>query len=223
MKCMETIKSSWHRLVARQLSMPSGILAKLVANKMNESNRLLYQLTLDSLQVESGNRILEIGFGNGKFFSDLDARASNLVITGIDRSHEMVTQAVINNSALFENGRMKVRVGNSDDLPFENESFDKVFCVNVIYFWQDPTEHLNEIYRVLKPGGEFSTGFKLKEKMAKMPFTKYGFNLYSEEEWVGLLERSNFKYDRSSSSQGRSSRLSAMNPVVGDICITARK
>lgn len=220
---METIQSIWHRLVARQLNMPSGILAKLVGKKMNESNRLLYKLTLDSLNVESGNRILEIGFGNGKFFSDLNARASNLVITGIDHSHEMVTQAVINNAALFENGRMKVRVGNSDDLPFENESFDKVFCVNVIYFWQDPLEHLKEVYRVLKPGGEFSAGFKLKDKMAKMPFTKYGFNLYKEEEWVSLLERGNFKYDRTSRSHGRSSRFSGNDPGVGDICVTARK
>lgn len=78
----------------------------------------------------------------------------------------------------------KFPASSSDKMPFADNSFDKVFCINVIYFWEQPAEHLKEIYRVLKPGGKFYTTIRSKESMAEMPFTKYGFNMYSQSEWV---------------------------------------
>ena len=38
-------------------------------------------------------------------------------------------------------------------MPYEDESFDTVFAVNVFHFWADPTLELTECMRVLKPGG----------------------------------------------------------------------
>lgn len=177
----------WFRLIAKQLRKPHGILATLTGRKMNASNHALYDLTLHTMNPSDNDSILEIGFGNGKFFSDLHGKAKNLQITGIDLSHEMVFQAFKNNTALFESGSMKVKVGSSENLPFEDNSFDKVFCVNVIYFWETPELHLREIYRVLKPGGKFYTGFKPAELMSQLPFTRYGFNLYSEKDWLKVL------------------------------------
>jgi SAM-dependent methyltransferase len=63
-----------------------------------------------------------------------------------------------------------------------------VFCINVIYFWERPEAHLKEIYRVLKPGGKFYTSIRTKESLVQMPFANYGFNLYTKDKWITMLE-----------------------------------
>lgn len=208
--------------MAGQLKQPSGILAKLTGNKMNESNESLYLLTINNLNLSDGDCILEIGFGNGKFFPTLISRAKNLQITGIDMSHEMVTEAVKNNADLFESGKMNVKVGSSENLPFDDNSFDKIFCINVIYFWEFPEVHLKEIYRVLKPSGSFCTGFRPAETMMQLPFTKYGFNLYSEEDWCNLLLSNNFNPTSKDKIQGKPIKQFGSVMHLDGICVTAK-
>jgi SAM-dependent methyltransferase len=62
----------------------------------------------------------------------------------------------------------------------------------VIYFWEEPEIHLNEIRRVLKPGGRFYTGMRTKASMQAFPFTKYGFNLYTVDEWSSVFNNNGF-------------------------------
>lgn len=213
----------WFKLMAKQLRKPNGLLANLTGNKMNKANEQLYQLTLNNLNVTDGNSILEIGFGNGKFFPKLYSKAKNLQITGIDISHEMVTEAVKNNAALFESGHMKVKVGNSDSLPFEDNSFDKIFCINVIYFWEMPEVHLKEIYRVLKPGGVFYTGFRPAETMLQLPFTKYGFYLYTENDWKKILLANHFNQITSTTLAEPHLKQPGQQKQLDGICIAAKK
>lgn len=214
---------TWYRLMAKQLSKPQGILASLTGRKMNKSNHTLYRLTIDVMKPVDKEKILEIGFGNGKFFPELYSRAKDLQITGIDLSHEMVTQAVKNNAALFESGSMKVKVGSSENLPFEDNSFDKIFCINVIYFWEIPEVHLKEIYRVLKPGGKFYTGFRPAETMLQLPFTKYGFALYSEDQWTKNLSDNNFNSISAAKLKRQTVKQVGLKMELEGICITAKK
>jgi SAM-dependent methyltransferase len=104
----------------------------------------------------------------------------------------MVEEAEERNEELFSSGRLDVQQGNSDDIPYEDNTFDHVFCINVVYFWDAPAKHFREIYRVLKPGGKFYAGIRPKEVMQQMPFTQYGFNMYSPEELKALFEKHGF-------------------------------
>lgn len=52
--------------------------------------------------------------------------------------------------------------------------------------------HLNEVHRVLKPGGHFYTGMRTKEAMLQFPFVQYGFVLIEPEEWMSILEQNEF-------------------------------
>jgi ubiquinone/menaquinone biosynthesis C-methylase UbiE len=135
----------------------------------------------------------------------------------------MVTQAVKNNTALFESGSIRVKAGSSDSLPFENNSFDKIFCINVIYFWETPDLHLKEIYRVLKPGGKFYTGFRPADIMLQLPFTKYGFTLYSESEWGKKLSDNQFDSISSVKLKGEIVKQFGLTMELDGICMIARK
>lgn len=72
-----------------------------------------------------------------------------------------------NNEEAIVSDILDLRFGDCEVLPFNNDSFDKVFCINVVYFWEKPFDNLMEIHRVLKPGGKFYTGIRDKESMKK--------------------------------------------------------
>lgn len=184
------------KTLARQLRRPKGTLGHKVASKMNEANEFLYYFTLDQMEIQNGQSILEIGFGNGKFFDKLFNRAQHLQITGIDFSDLMVKAAIKNNEANIAAGKLSIVKGESDKLPFADNSFDIVFCINVAYFWDEPGKHLQEICRVLKPGGKLYITIRTRESIEKMPFTKYGFKSYTEDDWKLLAHQQNFLYKK---------------------------
>lgn len=181
--------------LAKQLRKPGGRLAKKVGKKMNESNESLYDFAIESMQLSDGDNILEVGFGNGKFFNKIFAKKNDLKISGLDYSADMINEARATNQQNINSGKLTLRYGNSDKIPFPANSFDKVFCINVVYFWEDPSKHLREIYRVLKPGCKFYSVLRAKETMMQMPFTKFGFNIYSQEEWETIMKNNGFNID----------------------------
>jgi ubiquinone/menaquinone biosynthesis C-methylase UbiE len=223
MKLLKIIQDIGYKVLAKQLRLPSGWLANLTGSSMNKANALLYQLTLDNLAIADGDSILEIGFGNGKHFAELSAKVNNLKITGIDHAPKMVADAMRRNKHLHKSGAMNLSVGSSDALPYGNDSFDKTFCINVIYFWENPSLHLKEIYRVLKPGGIFCAGFRPKDNLAKFPFSKFGFNLYSEAEWRHLLTENGFTVMASQDGKHLEEIMNQRNTPFESLCVVCMK
>ena len=213
----------WFRFMAKQLRKPTGFFARLTGNKMNETNEQMYIQVFDSMDITDGNHILDIGFGNGRFFSNLYSRAKNLRLTGIEMSPEMVKEAIKNNRNLVESGMMKVETGSSDNLPFADNSFDKIFCINVIYFWDSPGAHLQEIRRVLKPGGKFYIGFRPAANMLQMPFTQYGFNLFSEDDWKNIITKNGFIFSGLQKKTGSEIKMNRKKIVLESVCIFCEK
>lgn len=179
--------------IAKQLRRPSGRLATYVGEQMNIGNQDLYNFTLKHIDIQNGERILEIGYGNGKFYSDIFEKSPNADISGIDYSQAMYKEAVANNKEFIQAGKLDLHYNSSDVIPYEDNIFDKVFCNNVVYFWQNPAKDLSEILRVLKPTGKFFAGIRTKETMLKLPFTKYGFTMYAPQEFEDILKTNNFK------------------------------
>ncbi len=69
------IKRIFIKAYAGQLRKPKGIFALKVGNKMNELNSYLYDISIDKINPEDNEAILEIGFGNGKFFDKIFVKA----------------------------------------------------------------------------------------------------------------------------------------------------
>ncbi len=113
-------------------------------------NTLLFIDALDEAAVTAGTDVLDIGCGSGLALS-LAARRGAYV-SGIDIS-----------PALLAVARRRVpdadlRDGGLDRLPFAAKSFDAVLAVNALQFAADPRAALNEVHRVLRPGGRLAIG-----------------------------------------------------------------
>lgn len=181
--------------IASQLGNPSGQGGVKTGEIMNLSNNGMIATTIALLEIEEGQRILEIGPGNGKHVNTIFQSCEQLTYTGLDISETMVNEATQINSSRVMEGKVTFVLSNGRLIPFMANSFDRVFTVNTIYFWKDPAGYTAEIYRVLKPGALFNLALADKSFMDKLPFTRYGFTLYGKPDVVTLLKNAGFAID----------------------------
>ena len=98
-----------------------------------------------------GKRVLDLGCAGG-FMSEAIAKKGALV-TGIDPASEAIAAA----QAHAEEGGLSIRynVGVGEALPYPDCAFDAVVCVDVLEHVSDLQRVLDEVARVLAPGGLF--------------------------------------------------------------------
>ena len=113
----------------------------------------------DLLQVGPNDSVLEVGFGPGVVIQRLSKLASAGHVAGIDLSQEMVEQARTRNATAIQSGRVDLRHGSVESLPFDDASFDKALAIDSMQVWPDAVGGLREIRRVVKPRGVVAVGF----------------------------------------------------------------
>jgi ubiquinone/menaquinone biosynthesis C-methylase UbiE len=136
-----------------QFAHPEGWVGRLVGTILAWKNRERNAWTISSLDIQPSDQVLEIGFGPGQAIQEVAKLAPNGFVAGIDLSDVMVAQASKRNAAAIRSGRVLLRQGSESPLPFEDRKFNKVFAVNSMQFWSNPMAGLQEVRRVLKPGG----------------------------------------------------------------------
>ncbi len=141
----------WHAF-ARQLANPRGMSGWAVGKLMKRANRQPTQLAIDVLDVQPGDKILDLGCGAGQAMALMVPITGLGNVFGIDQSATMVAEAKRSNRS----GGVTVQQATFESLPFETASFDKILASNVMYFWHDPARILREIRRVLRPGGRLA-------------------------------------------------------------------
>jgi ubiquinone/menaquinone biosynthesis C-methylase UbiE len=101
--------------------------------------------------VTEGASILEVAPGPGYLSIEL-AKLGRFTITGLDISSTFVEIA----KKKAEEARVKVdfRQGNVADMPFDNETFDFIFCSSAFKNFDQPIDALNEMHRVLRKNGK---------------------------------------------------------------------
>ena len=169
--------------LGRQLRCPEGPLAREVADYIFASNEHMIRQTIDRLGLTSGERILEVGFGNGGHLPYLFAQGDNLHYTGIERSEEMLLRAREQCMPLIEQGKavfLKATEGEMPRLP--EEAFEVFFLVNTYYFIQDLRGYFERLYPMLTRGGRLALGYIDKDFGERMPFTQEVFTFYTNEQ-----------------------------------------
>lgn len=178
--------------LARQLRLPEGENAAYVTDFMATGNSSLYDCAFTHLHLFPEAKVLEIGPANGFFVGRLFKNNEDIQYTGMDLSRDMIKAAEQLNASLVESGKAKFVSGDVVDLPFEDNSFDRIFTVNTLYFWSDPQRGMAELRRVLRPGGTLIIAIRSKETMMNMPFTEFGFQLYTKQNLDDLYKESGF-------------------------------
>ena len=110
---------------------------------------------LTHLSAQDNPDILEIGVGGGKNIKRIFERFPKAKLWGMDISPLAIKRAKLENFYRCLSGKVTLSLGNVSALPYKKEAFDKVVAFETIYYWPDLKEDFSEVYRVLKPKGEF--------------------------------------------------------------------
>jgi ubiquinone/menaquinone biosynthesis C-methylase UbiE len=102
-------------------------------------------------QVPIGGNVLEVAPGPGYLAIEL-AKLGSYHIVGLDISKSFVQIATEN--AAKAGVEVTFRQGNASAMPFDDGSFDFIYCRAAFKNFSEPVQAINEMYRVLKPGGK---------------------------------------------------------------------
>jgi SAM-dependent methyltransferase len=204
--------------LARQARHPSGLLGRLFARGMGRINGGVNDWVIEQLEVRDDHRVLEIGFGPGTAVRRVERLLASGRVCGIDASRTMVDQAARLNRAAIAAGKVDLRQGEAALLPYQDRSFDRIFCVNVIYFWRAPEREIGEMFRVAREGARVAIYIGDREQMLRVPMTRTGvFRLFSPDEVMQLLQGAGFVEQESHHASIR------QGPISKGSCITATR
>lgn len=101
-------------------------------------------------QFQDGMKVLEIGCGNGELWNYYQGENIELILSDI--SQGMLKDASMH---LKNMSHVKYCCFDCHHIPFEDNSFDKIIANHVLFYLHDIPKTLQEVKRVLKPGGIF--------------------------------------------------------------------
>lgn len=107
-----------------------------------------YKFALAEIEKLHPARLIDIGCGPGAFLSTVEARFPEIQLNALDLSEEMIreTRSRLANNAI-------VTIGDAEQMPLEGEQFQVVTCNMSIHHYPHPQDAVNEMYRILTPGG----------------------------------------------------------------------
>ncbi len=120
---------------------------ELTANVGDMALKRRVAYIIEGLELERGDRILDCGCGDGFYLKTISALGPYEIV-GFDLNPTSLKTA---RNYLTE---VPLIQGNLYRIPFKENSFNKIFCSEVLEHIPDDLQALKEIYRILKPGGK---------------------------------------------------------------------
>lgn len=139
--------------LGNQVRKPTKWIGRFFLWIMNMSHSTLTDWGLKHVQIEEDFTILDVGCGGGRTIEKLAAIATNGMVYGGDYAKGSVAASRRKNAELIQTGHVEIRKASVSQLPFPEAKFNLVTAVETQYYWPDLVKDMQEILRVLKPGG----------------------------------------------------------------------
>ena len=126
--------------------------ARVLMGATGPDTREEHRIALDMLALSAGDSVLDVACGPGNFTRSFARAAGDGLVVGIDASKTMLSRAVRET----ESANVAYVRGDACALPFHDEAFDAICCFAALYLIDEPMKAVEEIVRVLAPGGRLA-------------------------------------------------------------------
>ena len=133
----------------KQSQKPSGLVGRVITKIWSFYFKKLSLWAIKQTTISGNYRILEIGYGGGSTIKNLLALNKHLEVHGIDISKESYRTAQRVHSDSIRKGSVQLKIGNVENIPYQNNYFDRIFAIQTHIFWKDIKKSFQEVYRVM--------------------------------------------------------------------------
>ena len=149
---LRQVQSYWNEFVndIEVAEAPTGSAEFFAELEAYRYSKIDYLKEYVGFEKYGGLRVLEVGCGAG--IDLLQFARAGAHVTARDLTPNAVKLAIANLAR--EGYRGDVRLGNAESLDFPDESFDTVYSHGVLHHTVDTMKAVDEVFRVLRPGGE---------------------------------------------------------------------
>ncbi|MGZ4325593.1 MAG: class I SAM-dependent methyltransferase [Solirubrobacteraceae bacterium] len=134
-------------LIYERLWRPLG--GRLLMGATGPGMRGEHRIALEMLSLSGGERVLDVACGTGSFTRRFARASGDGVVVGLDASRTMLARAAQETNA----DNVAYLRGDACALPFRDGSFDAICCFAALYLIERPMQAVDEMARVLAPGG----------------------------------------------------------------------
>ena len=162
--------------------------------------RYTQRLAMSMMEIKPDSKVLDVGCGTGFAVVQLAMMLPEGKACGIDISAKMIAIAEANVPKELETN-VEFRQASSSGIPYEEGEFDYIMCTNSFHHYPEPLEALNEMRRVLKPGGQlvildnavdrslYTWAWDRVLRIVEKGHVRY----YSSQELGGMITRAGFE------------------------------
>jgi len=153
---------SLQKALVAQFHRPHGVLGMLAGRIMakRESNLARNRWTVELLDLQGDDRVLELGPGPGVTLGLILERISTGKAVGIDHSATMLAQCAKRNRPAISSGRLTLVEGSFTELPELSGPFDKIIAVNALQFDGLSVQAIRPIVGLLADDGIIAVTFQ---------------------------------------------------------------
>ncbi|MFZ4666564.1 MAG: class I SAM-dependent methyltransferase [Prochlorotrichaceae cyanobacterium] len=184
--------NTFRAFLANQLGFPSGWFGRFLLRLLNRNNAVMNDLVLQELELQLGDRVLEIGFGGGDLLQKIVKTEMPSQIFGVERSPDALTVCQRRFYQMINQGNVELHLADAVTLPFSDRHFNRICTVNTLYFWSDVPQVLIECSRVLILSGKLVIGYTSKTYLEQQKLSQYGFAAYEVAEVEKMMRAAGF-------------------------------
>jgi SAM-dependent methyltransferase len=177
--------------ITSQLARPHGLIGRQVAAEMTVTNAAMIGDAIEGLNVQSGDRVVEVGFGSPKSLAELLRRASPGMVTGVDHSRLAVRAARRRLKSAVADGHVRIVEATAEALPLETGAADRILTLNSITYWSDPDAGVAHLARIASPGAALVIGVRAPALLQQLGISCDAVNHLEETDIEHLATRHN--------------------------------
>jgi len=178
--------------ISNQFKKPSGLIGRFLERGMSQRTTTDAKWTISLLDLQPTSKILEVGFGGGFAAQLASQKATQGFFTGIDHSETMVQIASKRNANSIQTGKMELKQGDAENIVYPDESFDIIYSLHSIYFWDNPVKCLKGFRRLLSPGGLLAVTIQPKNRWRDDQISTPGMDFFFGDQVVEMFKKAGF-------------------------------